>query len=230
MYCVKCGVKLADTEQRCPLCKTVVYHPEITRPETRPLYPDNRMPAASAGRKTFGGIVIILFLIPLIISFVVDVQLDRQLEWFSYVAGALSVGYVIFALPCWFAKPNPVIFIPCDFAAVALYLQHINCATKGNWFFGFALPVTVGVGLIVCTVVTLLRYVRRGRLYIFGGATIALGALCLLIEVLLEHTFRIGFMGWSYYPLTVFTLLGGLQIYLAINRFAREVAVRKLFF
>ena len=29
MYCIKCGVKLADTEKKCPLCGTVVYHPEF---------------------------------------------------------------------------------------------------------------------------------------------------------------------------------------------------------
>ena len=38
------------------------------------------------------------------------------------VAGALVVSYVVLALPVWFRRPNPVIFVPCDFAAAALYL------------------------------------------------------------------------------------------------------------
>ena len=29
MYCIKCGVELADTEKQCPLCGTLVYHPEL---------------------------------------------------------------------------------------------------------------------------------------------------------------------------------------------------------
>ena len=33
MYCINCGVKLADSEKRCPLCGTVPYHPDIVRQE-----------------------------------------------------------------------------------------------------------------------------------------------------------------------------------------------------
>ena len=29
MYCVKCGVELADSEKKCPLCGTPVFHPDI---------------------------------------------------------------------------------------------------------------------------------------------------------------------------------------------------------
>ena len=44
MYCVNCGVQLADTEKSCPLCGTVCYHPEISRTEAAPLYPNHRNP------------------------------------------------------------------------------------------------------------------------------------------------------------------------------------------
>ena len=37
MYCIQCGVKLADTEKQCPLCGTVVFHPDLPRPEAEPL-------------------------------------------------------------------------------------------------------------------------------------------------------------------------------------------------
>ena len=39
MYCVKCGVELADTENKCPLCGTAVYHPDIQREAVQPNYP-----------------------------------------------------------------------------------------------------------------------------------------------------------------------------------------------
>ena len=29
MYCIKCGVELADSEKVCPLCATRVFHPEM---------------------------------------------------------------------------------------------------------------------------------------------------------------------------------------------------------
>ncbi len=230
MYCIKCGVQLGDTERKCPLCDTVVFHPEMTQPTAQPLYPGNKMPKAGSGRRGLSGVIIFLFLIPLFISLYADLQWDGRLEWFGYVAGGLAVSYIVLALPMWFQKPNPVIFAPCDFAAVALYLMYIDLATKGGWFVGFALPVTAVLALIVCAVVTLVRYIRRGRLYIFGGALMGLGAWLLLIEALLANTFAIAFIGWSVYPLAALCVLGGILIYLAINSYAREIIERKLFF
>lgn len=230
MYCIHCGVKLADTEKKCPLCETEVYHPSLTREEGRPLYPAGKMPKRHSGSKVLSGATVIVFLIPMLISLVSDLQSNGVLEWGGYVVGAMLVAYVTLALPLWFDKPNPVIFVPCDFAAAALYLLYIDLATDGGWFLSFAFPVIGGLALIVCAVVTLLRYIRRGRLYIVGGASVALGGFLLFMEFLMHLTFEMPFIGWSIYPLIVLTLFGCLLIYLAINASAREILERKLFF
>lgn len=229
MYCVNCGVKLADTEKVCPLCDTAVYHPDIKRADVRPLYPYNRRPKLKAGSKVLSGVVLILFLIPVVVTFLADFQLDRELNWFFYVLGALLLAYIAVALPLWFRKPNPVIFVPCTFAALALYLMYINFATGGRWFLTFALPVTGGICLIITTVVTLYRYVRSGRFYILGGAFIATGGFMLPVEVLLTITLPMPFIGWSIYPMVGFVLVGGALIFLGINKSARAVMARKMF-
>lgn len=229
MYCIKCGVKLADTEKKCPLCNTVVYHPDFVDTTQRPLYPSNKMPKKTAGSKALNGAGIILFFIPLSVCFAADLHMDGNLGWFGYVAGALALAYIFFALPMWFRNPNPVIFVPCDFAAAGIYLLYIDLATEGTWFLSFALPVTGGLGLITCAVVTLLYYLRKGRLYIIGGALIAFGAFMLLLEFLMGITFHLPFIGWSVYPLCVLLLFGGLLIYFAINTTARERMERKFF-
>lgn len=230
MYCIKCGVKLADTEKKCPLCNTIVCHPDFKQTAERPLYPSNKMPKNDSGSKALNGAVIILFFIPLLVCFFADLSLDGKIEWFGYVAGALMLSYVAFALPLWFKKPNPVIFVPCNFVAIALYLLYINFATGGCWFLSFAFPAVGGICLITCTVVTLMHYLHRGRLYILGGAFMALGVFMLLVEFLLKVTFGLRFIGWSIYPLVVLLLFGGLLIYIAINNAAREMIERKLFF
>ena len=230
MYCIKCGVKLAATEKRCPLCSTIVFHPDFESISDRPLYPSTKLPTNNSGSNVLNVVVIILFLIPLIVCFVADLSLDGRLEWFGYVAGALAISYIALALPLWFEKPNPVIFVPCNFAAVGLYLLYINFVTNGDWFLSFAFPITAGLGLISCAVITLLHYLRRGKLYIIGGAFLALGVFMLLIEWLMGITFGLRFIGWSIYPLVVLVLFGGLLIYFAINRAAREMLERKLFF
>ena len=229
MYCVKCGVKLSDSQTRCPLCSTVPGEPFL-RETAKPLYPQNRYPKTSVRPGAVNGTILFLFLIPLLVTFFVDMQGDRQLSWFLYVAGAVVLSYVVLALPIWFPRPNPVIFVPCDFAAAALYLLLICRLTDGSWYLRFAFPVTVSIGLIVTAVVTLLHYLHKGRLYILGGAMIAMGGVMLLVEYLMTVTFVMAFTGWSVYPLIVLVLLGGLLIFLAINSAARERMERKFFF
>jgi hypothetical protein len=230
MYCVNCGVKLADTEKSCPLCGTAVFHPHIQRPNTEPLYPENRMPQPQ--RHSRGGQIILtaMFLLPLLICLQCDLLIKGCITWSGYVAGALVLAYVVLVLPQWFRRRNPVVFCGVDFAAVGFYLWYINFATAGEWFFSFALPVTGALGLLSTTVAALLRYVPRGALYTIGGALTALGAFMPLMESLLCLTFpTIRFLGWSLYPLTALVILGGTLIFLAINRRAREKMQRKFF-
>ena len=230
MYCVKCGVKLETNEKICPLCNTKVYHPDILIESSEYLYPDDRIPKIKHRSKAFNGSVIVMFLIPIVVSFLADFHFDGRIGWFGYVLGALILGYCTFALPLWFEKPNPVIFTPSIFAGSIVYLQYINYATSGNWFLSFAFPVAGGFGLISTAVVTLIHYLKKGKLYIWGGAFVLTGAFIFLIEYFMTITFKISFIGWSLYPFAVLVLLGGLLFYLAINKSAREIMERKLFF
>lgn len=230
MYCIKCGVKLAQSEEKCPLCGTVVYHPDIKADFSPPLYPKNKVPKPKPNSKVVCGALLIMFLIPIFITLFADKQRDGVFNWSGYVVGALLLGYIAIALPFWFRRPNPVIFVPCDFAAVTLYLLYINLAMGGDWFLSFAFPIMGGIGLITTAVVTLVYYLRRGLLYIFGGAFILLGAFMPLVEFLLGITFGLAFIGWCVYPFVACFFLGGMLIYLAINESAREAMERKLFF
>lgn len=230
MYCIQCGVKLADTETCCPLCRTKVYHPDIPLAPEETAYPAHRHPEVQPRSFLAPVMLTVLFLLPMIVVAQCDLLFNKSITWSGFVIGAFGLLYVMLVLPAWFRKPNPVIFVPCTFGALGLYLLYIDLAVNGHWFLTFALPVTGGVGLIVTAVVALVRYVKKGQLYVFGGACIALGALMLLMEFLLELTFDIGyFVGWSLYPLTALVLLGGFLIFLAINRPARETMERKLF-
>lgn len=230
MYCINCGVKLADTEEKCPLCSTVPGEIPAKREPVRALYPHDRYPQASVRPGAVNATILILFLMGLLVTFFVDLQTNRSLGWFWYAAGALVLAYIVIALPVWFRNPNPVIFVPCDFAACALYLLLICLLTGGKWYLPFALPVTAGVGLVVTAAVVLLRCLKKGRLYIIGGAMIAMGGMMLLAEYLLFVTFHVAPVGWSVYPLIGFALVGGLLIFLAINGSARERMERRFFF
>lgn len=210
MYCIKCGVELAESEKKCPLCGAVVFNPELPRPDGAPPYPvftgegvDN------VNRSGLMFVLTMLFLLPIVVVLLCDWQINGAIVWSGYVVGAVLFLYVAVLLPLWFDKPNPVIFIPTDFAAAALYLLYINLATGGHWFLSFALPVCAGACAVITGAAALLRYLRRGYFFIFGGMFVLIGLYNVLIEFLLNVTFSLheGFI-WSIYPLAVCVLLG----------------------
>lgn len=230
MYCIKCGVALADTEKQCPLCGTTIYHPDLPRPEAESLYPPDRMPAQQL--RPWGSLLIvsILFLLPLSICIVSDTQINGRMEWSGYVAAALLLLYIIAVLPNWFRKPNPVIFVPIDFVALGAFLLYISLVTGGRWFLSFAFPVTGCIGLIVTAVVALRKYLKTGALFVYGGAFLAMGGFMMLLEFFLHITFDLPAVGtWSLYPLVVLSLLGLTLILIGSSKPLRESLERKFF-
>ena len=94
----------------------------------------------------------------------------------------------------------------------------------------FAFPVTACIGLVATAVVVLLKYLRRGRLYVIGGACIVLGAFMPLLEFLIYITFDVSrFAVWFMYPLIALALFGGMLIFLALCRPAQQSMERKFF-
>ena len=231
MYCIKCGVELADSEKVCPLCGTRVFHPDLPcgQGET-PYPPDHRPRAEEVSRVGVLFVLTVLFLLPAVVSVLCDWRLSGGIVWSGYVVGGLLLLYVTAVLPLWFKRPNPVIFVPVDFAAIALFLLYVNYATGGHWYLSFALPVTGAAALLVCAMVTLLKYLPGAALYICGGALILSGGLAVLVEFLLNLTFGLHdtFL-WSIYPLAVGVVLGAMLLVIAVSKPLRRSLHRKFF-
>ena len=159
-----------------------------------------------------------------------DFIISGTVTWSFFASGGMALMYVLLLLPSWFARPNPVIFVPCGYAATGLYVLAIDLVLDGDWFLGFAFPAIGISGLIVTTVVVLVKYVRRGYLYIFGGAFIASGAYIALLELFITVTFGLErFYFWSLYPLSGCFLLGMVLIVLGICTPLREAIKKKIF-
>lgn len=228
MYCANCGVKLADTEKRCPLCGTEAYHPQIERPEVAPLFPQDFVPKRELSKSTIHIIIFTLFLIPILVTPYCDFYLNRSITWSAYVIFALVIVYMIIILPFWFKKPSPAVFIPIDFLLIALFLHYINYATKGDWFLTLAFPLVTYLGIIVTATTVLLYYLKKGHLYVIGAFFIALGIYMEVIELFLMLTFKMNFDGWSLYPMIPLVVFGLGMIGISISRSARAVLARKL--
>ena len=224
MYCIKCGVELADSEPKCPLCHTPVYYPDYVPKEERP-YPKFEKPETVNPRGIYF-IISFAFVIASVISFLCDLNLGNGLAWSGYAIGGMLLFYIIFVLPGWFKKYNPAIFVPSDFLAIALYLLYINIVSEGDWFFTFALPITGAMCIIMSSITILSYYLKRGYLYIYGGAIIAAGAFCPIMEMLSVVTFGGEYLRWGFYPLAALFLIGIMLIVIAIVKPFRESLCR----
>ena len=231
MYCIKCGVELADSEKVCPLCGTRVFHPDLPLPDGEAPYPaDARRRTEEFNRAGLLFILTMLAIIPAVICLLCDWRVNGHIVWSGYAAGGIVLTYILAVLPLWFRRPNPVIFVPVDFAAILLYLLYIDLATGGRWFLSFAFPAVGALGLLVSAMVALLRYVPAGALYVCAGALLLSGGFAVLVEWLLNVTFQLHdtFL-WSFYPLAVCTVLGAMLLVIAICKPLRRSLHRKFF-
>ena len=231
MYCIQCGVELASSERSCPLCGTVVYHPELPTPDGEPMYPSRHPARRTINRHAPLSLITLFCVILLLQLWLLDMRVGQGLSFLYYAGGGVVLLYIIAVLPIWFRRPNPVIFVPCDFAAVLLYTLGIDLLSgQGTWFLSFAFPVVGVLGLITTAVITLCRYVRRGYFYIAGGAVLSLGGFLVLLEFFIHVTFApTHTFYWSFYPLSGCVLLGAFLILAGICRPLREALAKKFF-
>lgn len=231
MYCVKCGVELADGTKKCPLCETKVTHPDfVTDKEDTSIFPKADTPPTEFNKTGILFVITAVFVLAISLCLVCDLTVHSHIAWSGYAVSSLLLAYIVAILPAWFKKPNPVIFVPCDFVGILALLFYICYKTEGEWFFTFACPVVFVAALITCTVVTLNRYVKRGRLYTIGGSLIGTGVASMLLEFLIRHTFfnSIRFI-WSYYTLFTFFFIGMSIIIVAICKPLRR-SLEKIFY
>ena len=85
MYCANCGVILADNLSECPLCGTRAYHPDIDRKPSEGQYPHSKFPKKQKRTLVGQSIFSILYLLPLLIVPLCDIQINGQITWSGFV-------------------------------------------------------------------------------------------------------------------------------------------------
>ena len=227
MFCVKCGVELAESENKCPLCNTPVYYPESARGELKfPEFKNEREPINARG---LSFVISFFAAIAAVICVICNITVTNELSWSIYAVAALGLAYVIFVLPSWFRQPSVAVFVPIDFLAAALFVLVLALKLKADWYFSFALPIIAFFALVISAIVILSYYLRQGYLYIWGGALVLFGVFMPVLEYLLHLNFAIrGGFHWCFYPFAALVLLGIMLIVIAIVKPFRE-SLRKIF-
>jgi hypothetical protein len=233
MYCVKCGVRLPDSAEKCPLCQTPVWHPETEAAEPEPckspayplVFPEQQQHARIAGVAFVTVVLSAICLACLIFC----LKSYHSVSWSGYVMLGIALVYTVAILPLWFRCAHPMIFVPVSFAAVCGYLLYICLYTGGHWFLSFAFPVVMLVCLVTTGSLALFRYVRHGRLFIIGGLLVVIGGGSMLVELFQCLTFGGQPFHWSIYTASVFGWFGLFFILAGIVKPLRDYLERKFF-
>ena len=232
MYCVKCGVELDDSLESCPLCRTPAYRPDPKASKGERSYPDVKEEVERFSHRGALIAATAVFIIAAVVCFFCDVGVNSGIHWSGFALGGIALAYITFVLPGWFQSPEPIVFAPVFFASVLAYLFYVDLATAAEirWFWSFAFPLVGISGACICALITLIRLLKKGRLFAFGGFFIAIGCFCLLFEFFGDITFAApsGFQ-WAFFPLIPLCIFGALLIVTGLSPSLKASLQKKLF-
>ncbi|MBE5783144.1 MAG: hypothetical protein E7329_07525 [Clostridiales bacterium] len=233
-YCVHCGVKLHESEKRCPLCSTVVIDPQEPRQENaaRP-YPV-RLPAQEIKRskRFFLGLSTVLLLVPGLLCLMIDLLLGNGLTWSIYPGGVLILLFIDIAVPLLLSRFRLPLSLLTGFFTLAIYLFGVEIITQsGGWFFPIVLP-SLGLALALAFLTFLLyRLKLLNKFTLLAASMCGMAIECLGIEILCDAAVY-GSMKFTWSPFVAAPLLFAalLLFFVNANRAVREEVRRRVHF
>lgn len=232
-YCVNCGVELADSEKRCPLCHVEVVNPKAPweEPAQRPYSRHVNTIMRRIDRGYLATLAGLLLFIPCVVTVLLDILSGNGLTWSAYVIGAVGLVYISVLLPFYFKRYHTVVFLSADFAAVALYLFLIESMGSGRWFLGLALPLTATAG--ICTIGLAFLFTRGFSMLLLkiGVIMITIGVFLVCVEILTSlYAYGAVRFAWSLYALIPCAALGAATLVLERRKKLKETIRRRLFY
>ena len=217
-YCVNCGVELDSTASFCPLCQTPVHNPNqpVDRDSATP-FPTERSEVPLQARRAAAVLVSSMLGAAALSCALLNLLLRTSHIWSLYVIGAAVMLWVFLVPPLIWRKLPPPVMILLDTGATGLYLLLIAWELDGlDWYLHLALPAVALLGVILLSLVLLLRGGKRSILTTISLIIAAMAVFVVGLELLGDLYFH-GAWGptWS---LVVLTVAGGLEIPLVVVR------------
>jgi hypothetical protein len=232
-YCVNCGVELAKTEKRCPLCLVEVINPaETAQGEVPRVFPRQRDSAEAFDRDLWIKLVSVVLVLPAVICFVSNMLVRPDVFWSLYVAGALAVGWTFCVSPFISRRYFPLLWIVANTLASAGYLYLVEVLSHGNgWFLPLALPITLGVAVLSLVITVLMKNGVLRKLYAAAALFLAVGLLTVLVDLCTRlYATGIFVMGWSWFSLISCLTMAGTLVLIEHKMRVKEKLKRKLHF
>ena len=233
-YCVHCGVKLEKSQQRCPLCGTLVLYPSEATAASLPSrsYP-GRSPEQELRRskRFLLSVLSLLLLAPAALCLMIDCLTPGPIGWSLYVFSALTLLFVSVAVPILMDTMRVYWSLLVPFLCLDVFLYLVErLSGSGPWFFPIAMPALLLFALMLGILVYFFRSGRLTKLPLAAGLLAAAAVECLAIEWLCcLHTGARDFI-WSPFVMAPCLLLSLGLFFINSNRSVREELERRVHF
>ena len=231
-YCIRCGVELADSEPRCPLCGGPVS--ETAEGPATPaafVYPPEAKPSPPrTNRARFLPLLSVLFALPIIFTFFGDYDLHGHIDCAKLTAAALLLAYVIIVIPATL-RTRPVFQLILDLCCTEAALYFSALVLQGNWFWPFAFPAALYPFASALLLILLRRKTGLPGLYIAAISCFSSGLYCLLLEWRINAVFHLrGSFLWSVFPFLLGIALAILLYFTERSHILKQKLARRFFF
>ncbi len=188
-YCVNCGVELAESSIKCPLCDTPVLNPNvINMGKNDPPFPE-KIVLPKATKNKYGAIILTLvMLIPNIVCMLTNILFAPETLWSIYVVSSSVLAWFLFVFPFLMKKKNQylIIFIDAIVTAAYIFLFYYYNSEQTGWFWKLALPLVIGIFAIIAVLAAYFskkRTLLQSTIATFAALTVTNAYICTVINI-----------------------------------------------
>ena len=216
-YCVNCGVKLKNSEKKCPLCNTKVINPNKIINDYAPVYSNKIDNFKRINYKYLSKIVILILMITSFLILLLDYISYRTITWSLYVvASILYLGtHLSFAV-----IKNIYISLIIHLISTELFMLFIAYMTNGmHWCLYLVLPFIFIVWIYIMLVTYLIKK-KKGEFLKKLSLGLLFSALTVIAVEACIDLFKYNFINynWSFYAALPITIICSLTFILSYNK------------
>lgn len=166
-YCVNCGVKLAKSEKKCPLCNTKVINPNIKNNDFELAYPTAVEMFNTLNHKFITFLILTILIGLTLITVLCDLIITGSISWSIYVIFSMLCvsSYLSFLLIRNIYISHTLVFISLEL--LLFVIAYLNNGM--HWFVYLILPflLILWAYIMLCTF-----FIRKRRTSLFRSFTI----------------------------------------------------------
>lgn len=189
-YCNHCGVELDDHMESCPLCGLTAGEKYTAPEEPAPGQPKLKDKIVSEyesltppqKRKLFWEISGIILGSDIIVTFIINLIISKEITWSKYVLIASFTVFINISAFRFFRK-RPYLFMLTSFSSLAILLITLDLMSFAiGWGSQLALPILVALYTLTMLVVLWTRRTKQKGLNVLATSLIAIGLFMISIE------------------------------------------------